>query len=104
MFRGIRIILFSHQIKTTLTTASVAFEMTSCTRYDVRRVIFDDVWEVIDEILWCSLQGVLKTLHDVFTPVPESPVLYALVLDTVSVRDIPTGKCQVGLNLVIKFR
>ena len=47
---------------------------------------------------------VLKTLHDVFASVPASPVVYALVLDTVSVRDIATGKCQVGLNLVTKFR
>jgi hypothetical protein len=47
---------------------------------------------------------VLKTLHDVFASLSESPVLYALVMDTVSVRDIPVGKCQVGLNLVTKFR
>ena len=36
---------------------------------------------------------VMKTLHDVFASVPESPVAYALVLDTVSVRDIARGKC-----------
>jgi hypothetical protein len=81
--------------------------MTSCTKYGVWYVIFDDVWDITDEIVWSSLQGFLKfwkhcTKYSRLSF--KSQVVYALVLDTVSLRDVPTGKRQVGLNVVTKFR
>ena len=45
---------------------------------------------------------VLKTLHDVFASVTLAQIFCALVLDTVSVREILTDKSQVGLNWHLK--